>query len=94
MVVTVSGDLDAWSAQRLRRHLDDLVNGQGNLSIVVDGREMTFIDSLGLSVLIEAWEQLRSRGGELHVEHPTRSASRIFDMTGFGEMLVRAGSQP
>lgn len=87
VVVAVSGDLDAWSADRLRAHLDDLINGQGNLSVVVDGREMSFIDSFGLSVLIDAGEQLRSKGGELRVEQPSRSAARVLAMTGFGEML-------
>ena len=93
VVVTVSGDLDAWSAEHLEAHLDDLINGQGNLSVVVDGGDLTFIDSRGLSVLIEASEQLRSRGGELQVERPSRSAARIFEIAGFGEMLVHPVTQ-
>jgi anti-anti-sigma factor len=63
--VTVSGDLAACGAEQLRDALFDLIEGQGNLSIVLDLAGVTFVDATGLEVLTRALSWMRGRGGTI-----------------------------
>ncbi len=86
--MAVRGDLDAATAGQLDARLDDLVVGQGNLSVVVDVAEVPFIDSQGLTVLAKAWKKSRARGGELRVDNASRSVARVFAITGLERVLA------
>ncbi len=88
VLVAVQGDLDADSAPMLRQRLSDLIESQGNLSIVVDLRSTTFIDSSGLTVLVTAHKWLQARGGELRLLGPRRSAHRILQISGLSRILT------
>ena len=91
VVVAVHGDLDGATAPRLAARLHDVTVGQGNLSVVVDVGEMTFIDSQGLHVLVDAWRQARARGGRLRIERASGSTARVLQITGLDRLLA-AGS--
>lgn len=88
VIVAVHGELDAFSAPTLRERLSDLIECQGNLSLVVDLGSTTFIDSSGLAVLAKAHTWLQARGGELRLARPRRSAIKVLEITGLSRMLT------
>ena len=63
VMVTVHGEVDTPRANRLGHILADLIDGQGNLSLVVDLHDATAADADSLSVFVEAAERARRRGG-------------------------------
>ncbi len=83
VVLHVTGELDVAAAPDMRHALTSLIDDQGSLSVRVDLAKMTFIDSVGLSVLLEALRRLRDKGGELSLANPEPGALRVFDMVGF-----------
>lgn len=87
VVVGVSGELDCATASVLEERLDDLLSDQGNLSVVIDLSDMTFVDSTGLSVFVTAYRHLRERGGTLLLRRPTTATRRIFEITGLHRVL-------
>lgn len=82
VVVTLHGDLDLIASLRLAAALRDLIEGQGNLAVIVDLRDVRRIDGSGSDVLAAAAERIAGRGGELRLGGPT---SAVFDV------LVPAG---
>ena len=88
VLVAVEGELDADSAPMLRQRLSDLIEAQGNLSIVVDLRSTSFIDSSGLTVLVTAHGWLQARGGQLRLSGPRRSAYKVLQITGLSRILT------
>ncbi|HTJ75409.1 MAG TPA: STAS domain-containing protein, partial [Acidimicrobiales bacterium] len=62
VTVAVSGDVDGDTAPVLRDRLVDVLEGQGNRSVSVDLSGMTFIDSSGLSVLVDMHRRAAERG--------------------------------
>lgn len=87
VVVQVAGELDHSTAGPLRCHLDDLIEGQGNLSVAVDLTDLTFIDSTGLSVLLEALKLARQLGGDMILRRPRPPVSRVFEIVGLNEIF-------
>lgn len=81
LVLALRGELDLASAPILRRHLRD-AQTSGAERIVVDLRELAFLDSAGLHVLLDAHKQLGARQCPRLVLRRGRSnVQRVFELT-------------
>ena len=81
-VVEVSGEVDLSSAPQLRQGLADLIDEQGNLSIVIDLRDLDFIDSTGLNVLAQAQQHVHRSGGRIILAHVPAMAQKVLEISG------------
>ena len=80
-VVSPHGEIDALTAPRLGRRLLDLAE-DGKRLLVVDLSAVTFMDSTGISVLLNALRHLKTRSGNLVLVCPTERILRPFQITG------------
>ncbi len=71
----------------LRALLLDVVEGQGNLSVGLDLTDMTFIDSAGLSLLLEIHNRAARRGGSFVLHNPRPSAAKVFEIVGLNRIV-------
>jgi anti-sigma B factor antagonist len=86
-VVSPHGEVDAVTAPRLGRRLLSLVE-EGKTRLVVDLSNVTFMDSTGIGVLLNALRQLRARrNGGLVLVCPTERIMRPFQITGLTDQL-------
>jgi len=85
-VVVLGGELDMASAPVLQRALAD---GQMAhvTAIVLDLRELAFIDSTGLRVVLAAFESSRDRGQDFAVTRGSPQVERLLSITGVAEHL-------
>jgi len=81
VVVVIRGEVDLASAPRLEYGLFDLIE-QGNLSIVLDLRDLQFIDSTGLAVLTKARERAHREGSQFALMHLPATAKRLLEILG------------
>jgi anti-sigma B factor antagonist len=86
-VVTLHGEVDAYTAPTLREDLRGLVEDEGASVVVIDLAAVTFLDSSGLGALVGALRRLRERDGRLLVVQPRTAARRIFELTGLDAAL-------
>ena len=86
-VVTLRGEIDAFTAPSLRLDLRGLVEEKGAAVIVVDLTAVTFLDSSALGALVGALRRLRERDGRLRIVTPASPAARIFELTGLDAVL-------
>jgi len=70
VIVTMHGDLEADRTPLLGRFLSDLIDGQGNLDIVIDLRDVATIDGKSIDLLAAASQHTRARGGRLVLSTP------------------------
>lgn len=93
VVVTVHGEVDLANATSLGTILADIIDGQGNLSVVIDLQHATAADEDCLWVFTEAVELARRRGGQIKLSDPPgsiHSALRLQGLDDFvGEFLDR-----
>jgi anti-sigma B factor antagonist len=90
-IVTVKGEVDAFSAGILRRQLLAAV-AAGATTVVVDLDATTFIDSATLGVLLGAMRRLQARGGELRVACAGGPIQRTFELTQLDRVLPMFGT--
>ena len=80
-VVAVSGEVDVYSAPTLAERLNELLrNGRNRL--VVDLRDVGFLDSTGLGVLVEARAAAVETGGALPLVCNQERIRKLFTITG------------
>ncbi len=80
-VLAVTGEIDVYSAPRLREKLVELVS-QGHRQIVVDLEGVDFLDSTGLGVLVGGLKRLRSHDGDLTLVCTQARILKVFEITG------------
>jgi anti-sigma B factor antagonist len=84
--VMLSGELDLALAPSLRDHLSWL-HADGVRHFTVDVADVTFIDSVGLSVLLAVYRRCREEDGTVSVVRPSASIRRTLEISGLLDVL-------
>lgn len=84
-VVTVRGELDLATADRLWTKLEPLI--KAGTTVVVDGSEMTFLDSSGLRVLLLAGNRAAADSATFRLVAPQPAVQRVLSLAGVGTHL-------
>lgn len=87
-VVKVGGDLAFTTAAPLRAEVDRLLAEHPG-TLVLDFRDLLFIDSTGLSVIVHAWREGQQGGTAIQLREPPRFLTTILDLTGVTGLLSR-----
>src|ERR1700722_8734236 len=85
-VLAVKGEVDVYTAPRLRERLADLVS-QGKHRIVVDLDGVGFFDSTGLGVLVGGLKRVRSHEGDLTLVCTQARILKVFEITGLTKVF-------
>jgi anti-sigma B factor antagonist len=85
-VVEVAGEIDLASAPELRTCLHQTINA-GSRQLVVDLRQVDFIDSMGVGVLVGAHRRLRDHDGSLQLVGADGLVLRILRLTGLDRVI-------
>jgi anti-sigma B factor antagonist len=56
-------------------------------AVVLDLAEVTFIDSTGLSALMDAYLESERDGWDFSVRQPSAAVRRVVDLAGVGQVL-------
>jgi anti-sigma B factor antagonist len=91
-LIAVSGELDLASAPELESELEKVRPEEIKL-VIIDLRELEFMDSTGLSTIVRAHQRLSDQGCELTLVKGPPQVQRLLDLTGVAERL-RLGSEP
>jgi anti-sigma B factor antagonist len=87
VIVAVAGELDLSTADQLDAAIREAEETETN-RIVVDLSALHFVDSTGLSVLVDALKRSRSDGNRLSfVPSEHEGVTRLFALTGTTEMF-------
>jgi anti-sigma B factor antagonist len=85
-VIAAGGELDAETAPLLREAVDEELR-RGARWMLFDLQGLDFIGSVGIGELIRAAKALGERSGELAIACRRPNVTRVFDISGTGEML-------
>lgn len=86
-VLHIDGELDERTAASLRDRLDDLIDRRGVRYLVLDIRQLTFIDSSGLGVLLGRFRRLQQRGGRMALVRPASHVKAVLELSGIPRLM-------
>ena len=85
-VIDVQGEIDMYTAPRLRELLIDLVS-KGHYQLVVNLDKVGFLDSTGLGVLVGGLRRVRAHDGSLDLVCTQQRILKIFRITGLTQVF-------
>ncbi len=86
VLIRVTGEVDLSNAARVEAAIDS-ASKEKSERVIVDLSGLEFIDSTGLSVLVEATRRSRENGNHLQVRGAKGQVRRILEVAGLHEWL-------
>src|SRR5436309_10585928 len=93
MEVSPSGRLDESWASHLSAALDGVIR-EGAHKIRLNMKDVTYLSSAGIRVLVIFYKQLTEIQGSFAVTTPSVSVRKILDMTRLSPLLISDGPEP
>jgi anti-sigma B factor antagonist len=91
-IVAVGGEIDVYTAPRLRDRITELVSA-GNYNLVVDMEQVEFLDSTGLGVLVGGLKKVRAHDGSMELICNQDRLLKIFRITGLAKVFTIHSSE-
>jgi anti-sigma B factor antagonist len=85
-IIEVSGEIDVYTAPKLREKLISLVE-EGSYQLIVDMEGVEFLDSTGLGVLVGGLKRVRAHDGWIDLVCTQSRILRIFRITGLNKVF-------
>ena len=86
-IVSVGGEIDVYTAPKLRDKITELV-AAGAHDLIVDLEAVEFLDSTGLGVLVGGLKKVRAHDGRLQLVCTQDRLLKIFRITGLAMVFA------
>ncbi len=85
-VVRLSGNLDTNTSGPAHEKLEALIE-QGNMHLLVNLRQVAFVSSAGLRILLATAKRLNGTEGSLKISNLNETVNEVFEISGFNSIL-------
>ena len=85
------GEIDHHGAGKLREEIDTMLERNHPDTLILDFREVTFMDSSGIGVILGRYKNMKFSGGTVRAEHLNERMYKIFHMSGLDELIAKEG---
>lgn len=83
----LAGELDHHGARELIREVEGRIDSALPRDCVLDLRELTFMDSSGIAVILRVYKRMNALGGRLWVENVPAQPMRVLDASGIDRII-------
>ena len=87
--IFLQGEIDAQNADEVKGQIDELLLSRGDAPLAFDARELTYISSAGLRLILSAQKQI---GQRISVVNVSSDIMEIFQMAGFQQLMNIKGA--
>lgn len=89
LTIFLEGDIDAQNAADIKQEIWEIIKSQGEAALVFDARELVYISSAGLRVILSIQ---KDRGTKVSVVNLSAEVLEIFKMAGFQYLMEIKGA--
>lgn len=82
IIVSLQGDLDHHVTEKIREEIDKMVSSRRIFTIAFDFRNVSFMDSSGIGLIMGRYKRIKPAGGEIYVSNLNCRLQRIFGLSG------------
>ncbi len=91
-VIDITGNLDSVTSTDLNTFLNDLIE-DGINKILLNCKQMDYVSSAGLRVILAASKKLSPKDGVLRICQLNNMVQEVFDISGFSAIFDIAGTE-
>ncbi len=86
IVVSLGGRIDSTAAVEFEEKLIEIID-KGNNTLIIDFKNIQFISSAGLRVLLLAAKKVKPYGGKIILCKMSKDVKEVFDISGFSSIF-------
>jgi len=87
LVVSIGGELDHHTSEIIRSEMDELLEDPTVKNMIIDAKNLSFMDSSGVGVFIGRYKKLSSRGGSIAITNINSHIDKIFEVSGLYKII-------
>ncbi|SDK60001.1 anti-sigma F factor antagonist [Natronincola ferrireducens] len=87
LIVKLKGELDHHVAQQIRTELDEMIINKRSKNLIFDLKELKFMDSSGIGVIIGRYKNINKLGGKVAVVEVSEKIDKIFSLAGLYRII-------
>lgn len=86
MIARLSGEIDHHHAGEIRSEIDEAVTSAQPAVLVLDFREVTFMDSSGIGLIMGRYKSVSAYGGELVIANISVGMKKVIRLAGLDKL--------
>lgn len=87
LIVRLKGELDHHTAEAVKAKMEEAIF-RGASHIILNMKELVFMDSSGLGIILGRYKQITGKGGRMIVCDVSPAVYRLFEMSGLFKILT------
>lgn len=91
MTIALSGEIDHHEAKQAMHTIAEKIDSYLPRSCILDFRDVTFMDSSGIAIVILGVRRMRELGGRLTLTNVQPQPMRVFEAAGIGQIAEIKG---
>jgi stage II sporulation protein AA (anti-sigma F factor antagonist) len=88
LIVRLKGELDHHTAEVVKAKLEQAIIQDQLTHIILSLKDLNFMDSSGLGVILGRYKQITAKGGKMVVCDISPAVHRLFEMSGLFKILA------
>ncbi|MCL2198129.1 MAG: anti-sigma F factor antagonist [Defluviitaleaceae bacterium] len=90
LIAAPTGEIDHHAAERFRAQIDSAFEKSSCRHIILDMKDVTFMDSSGIGMIIGRYKKAESGGGKLTLSNMSEAVTKLFNISGLAKIISRA----
>jgi anti-sigma B factor antagonist len=86
-IIVLTGEIDIYSAPDFKEQLYRII-GEGRQSVILECEELSYIDSMGLGILVGALKRLKEQERDIVVRNPKSNIRKLLRITGLDKVFI------
>lgn len=87
LIAELIGELDHHSAEEVRVKIDDRIDRNDIKKVILNFRNVTFMDSSGIGVVIGRYRKLKNKQGQISVVEVNKRVDKVFTLSGLYKII-------
>lgn len=84
----IVGDIDHHTAKNIREKIDGVIERCAPKLLVMDFREVSFMDSSGIGLVMGRYKAMDSLGGGLKITNPSPQIRKVMHLAGLDRLAI------
>lgn len=86
-IVTLTGEVDIYTSKNLKDRIYKIIE-ESTGNIIIECRELNYIDSTGLGIFVGALKESRQKNGVIKIINLKDNIKKLFVITGLDKLFV------
>lgn len=86
-VIGLAGEIDIYSAPDFKEKLYQII-GDGQKEVILECSELSYIDSMGLGILMGALKRIKIQNHNITIRNPKSTIRKLLKITGLDKVFI------